>query len=100
MGPLTECSARLIKGLLSQACWRFNHPRTLAQGNGHPWPALTGCPIGRHCYLEVLDTSQVLDDIPAIAAPHVDSVQKVKSGAHMVGSGPLLCGKWRNPAQT
>jgi hypothetical protein len=83
--------------LLPNAYRRFDHPRALAQGNGYPWPALTGCPIGRHCYLEILNASQMLDDLPAIMAPHVDSIQKVESGAHMVDGGPLLYRNWRNP---
>jgi hypothetical protein len=32
--------------------------------------------------LEVLGASQVLDNLRAINAPHVDAVQEVKSGAH------------------
>jgi hypothetical protein len=67
---------------LVQTCWRFNHPRALTQGDGHPWPALAGSPIGCHRYLEVLSASQVLDNLRAINAPHVDAVQEVKSGAH------------------
>jgi hypothetical protein len=39
----------------------------------------------------------MLDDLPAIMAPHVDSIQKVESGAHMVDGGPLLYRNWRNP---
>jgi hypothetical protein len=75
---------------LPRAYRSFNHPRALAQGDEHARPALTGCPIGRHCYLEVLDASQVLDDFAAIAAPHVDTVQEKKSGAHVVCGSPSL----------
>src|SRR5262245_22239813 len=68
--------------LLPQSYRRFNHPRALAQRDIHPRPALAGCPIGRHRYLEILDTSQVLDDSLAITAPHVDPVQEMNSGGH------------------
>jgi hypothetical protein len=68
--------------LLPQAYRRFNHPRALAQRDVHPRPAPAGCAIGRHRYLEILNTSQVLDDSLAITAPHVDPVQEMNSGGH------------------
>jgi hypothetical protein len=72
-----------------RAYWRFNYPCALTQGDGPAWPALAGSPIGCHCYLEVLDASQVLDNLRAIDAPHVDAVQEVKPGAHNWRQRPL-----------
>jgi hypothetical protein len=85
----------LFYRLLPRAYWRFNHPCALAQGDGSAWPAFAGSPIGCHCYFEVLDTSQVLDNLRAIAAPHVDAVQEVKPGAHNRHC-PLFV-KWSEP---
>jgi hypothetical protein len=72
-----------------QAYRRFDHPRALPQGNDCARPTLAGGSIGRHRYPEILDASQVLDDVLAIDSPHVNAVQEVKSGGHKVGGGPL-----------
>jgi hypothetical protein len=61
---------------------RFDHLRTLPQGNGGARPAFAGGAVRRHRYLEILDAGQMLENFLPINRPHVGAVQEVSSIAH------------------
>jgi hypothetical protein len=63
-------------------------PRTLAQRDLRFWPSSDGRPIRCHCGLEVVDASDVLDDIVTGTIPNVDAETEI--GLRLHGGRPTL----------
>jgi hypothetical protein len=51
----------------------MNHPDAMSQSDARRWPARHGCPVGRLCHLEVVHTSDVLDDAHPGIVPNIDA---------------------------